>query len=1122
MKKFKRVCAVILCIMMVIPTMAFSASAAESPWIFLGGKFSSNATTIIFDGDKVRDTGFTFTENENGGIDVHSPSYEEAAGVYGVSLLSNKNKTTLDNLSVVITPGDTFDATRDSFGFSDRLSIMFSENAVTELSRKEEGTGSYIGLYNYEMVGTNGIRHLMPKEGNSLVVSVNNTYDGYDGQIFSDVAIVKGDGEFEDYNDHRPGYRWVFTGETVGDKVTSEFLRVDVSRGLVFEIIPDTTLGFKVSVNGNEYFSGKSIKYFPIDVDNSFVKKRADIDLSNLVGVQGYLAIGSCAAFKNALDYTVEKINGYDAATWAGEAPAEHTHSFNVTEKEVECLSDGIEYVECECGQHYIRKNTKQTGHIWATNKDPIFRDWGYSFTDTYWSENITNTFRTYTFVEYPTCTETGLNHKVCSVCGESEDDILPARNHQAFYIKKDDKQNGKNKIYYANRWGDWEITTPATATTKGVKTRTCFMCGATETMEYSKWDDQEDINDKWYVSGETTISRSNGNLTGKVIYTAVNTDGKRVKTVVGEDGSISLLDAAAQTGVLDATTSYNNITKITSRNQSDLNGFSATVQMIPVNGKYADSINFIWTNKYDNYKYAGQYSAGSFSKSQGSTIEDSRFGYLWDYYIPGEEYSFVVTLMDGLNLWDQYFYGTMNDNIYDVAFYGSICRGNLWNVKYSETGINLETYDNEKIAIDASEPISVQTNYCYDEDECVPDILSFDLNGLRVFALEMNASQSYEKIYHFSTCGFAAGAGSKTSSFKLIDVCGQRAKDFVSFENTEDCEHEWGEYVWNTKVVIRDGKYTIINDEPDCITEGSKISTCSKCEATRKLIIPAKGHDFGNDDIIKSPTCTSDGIGMHYCKVWFLSDKGINTPCSDIEYFLIKSKGHKFGEWEIVEEATDDKDGLKKRTCEICLEVEEEKIPALNPVIENPFKDLPKGKWYTDPALWCYAKGYLTGLSDTVFGPDNKLTRAQFVQILAKVSNADLDSIEYKDTFKDVPEGKWYTNAVLWASENGVTSGLGNGLFGTANYVTREQLATFLYSYSKKAGCDVDAKADITDYEDYSSVSTWARDSLAWAVNAKLIASTSTEAKILSPKNIATRGQAAVIIKALCLNVLK
>ena len=183
------------------------------------------------------------------------------------------------------------------------------------------------------------------------------------------------------------------------------------------------------------------------------------------------------------------------------------------------------------------------------------------------------------------------------------------------------------------------------------------------------------------------------------------------------------------------------------------------------------------------------------------------------------------------------------------------------------------------------------------------------------------------------------------------------------------------------------------------------------------------------------------------------------------------------------------------------------------------PFVDVAGGTWYTDAVAYCYTNNYASGVTYARFQPDSELTRAQFVQILAKVEGVDLSTVAYKDTFKDVPKGKWFTNAILWAADFGVTGGIGNGLFGPNDKVTREQLASFMRTYAQKKGKNVSKTADITKYADYAQVSGWAREPLAWAVKAGVIGGTS--ATTLSPKNTATRAQVVVMIKAFCENVL-
>ena len=113
---------------------------------------------------------------------------------------------------------------------------------------------------------------------------------------------------------------------------------------------------------------------------------------------------------------------------------------------------------------------------------------------------------------------------------------------------------------------------------------------------------------------------------------------------------------------------------------------------------------------------------------------------------------------------------------------------------------------------------------------------------------------------------------------------------------------------------------------------------------------------------------------------------------------------------------------------------------------------------------------------------------------------------------FSDVPAGQWYSAAVKWAAEAGVTSGIGGGKFGLGGKVTREQLAKFLMNYAEMRGASTEARADLSAYSDAASVSDWATDAVAFAVAEGLIGSTSASAKVLSPGRVAVRSEIAKI----------
>ena len=111
-----------------------------------------------------------------------------------------------------------------------------------------------------------------------------------------------------------------------------------------------------------------------------------------------------------------------------------------------------------------------------------------------------------------------------------------------------------------------------------------------------------------------------------------------------------------------------------------------------------------------------------------------------------------------------------------------------------------------------------------------------------------------------------------------------------------------------------------------------------------------------------------------------------------------------------------------------------------------NPFLDVPASAYYADAVLWAVEKGITKGLTPTAFGPNKVCTRAQIVSLLWNA--ADRPSASIDNPFLDVPAGKYYEEAVLWAVEAGVTKGVSPVIFSPNAQCTRAQIACFLYNF--------------------------------------------------------------------------
>ncbi len=110
------------------------------------------------------------------------------------------------------------------------------------------------------------------------------------------------------------------------------------------------------------------------------------------------------------------------------------------------------------------------------------------------------------------------------------------------------------------------------------------------------------------------------------------------------------------------------------------------------------------------------------------------------------------------------------------------------------------------------------------------------------------------------------------------------------------------------------------------------------------------------------------------------------------------------------------------------------------------PFADVKAGSYYYDAVLWAVEQGITKGTSDTAFSPDATCTRAQIVTFLWRANGSP--AVSGNSAFTDVAADAYYAAAVTWAEKNGVTGGIGGGLFGSNNNCTRAQIVTFLYQY--------------------------------------------------------------------------
>lgn len=175
---------------------------------------------------------------------------------------------------------------------------------------------------------------------------------------------------------------------------------------------------------------------------------------------------------------------------------------------------------------------------------------------------------------------------------------------------------------------------------------------------------------------------------------------------------------------------------------------------------------------------------------------------------------------------------------------------------------------------------------------------------------------------------------------------------------------------------------------------------------------------------------------------------------------------------------------------------------------VSDIFIDVAPNAWYKDAVQYAYDNGLMTGVSANEFAPDATTTRGMIVSMLAR-----LEGVESANDagFADV-EGEWYATAVNWAASVGVVNGYEDNTFRPNDAISREQLAAILMNYAAYKGEDVSARASLDAYSDAENVSTWATDTMSWAVAEGYI--TGMTADTLQPQGSATRAQVAAILE--------
>jgi len=180
----------------------------------------------------------------------------------------------------------------------------------------------------------------------------------------------------------------------------------------------------------------------------------------------------------------------------------------------------------------------------------------------------------------------------------------------------------------------------------------------------------------------------------------------------------------------------------------------------------------------------------------------------------------------------------------------------------------------------------------------------------------------------------------------------------------------------------------------------------------------------------------------------------------------------------------------------------------------KNPFTDVKENDWFYASVKYAYENDLMKGISNTEFAPDSEVTRAMFVTVIYRMENEPQTG---KCAFTDVESGSYYENAVAWANENGIVSGISEEFFAPNEPITREQMATIIYRYAAFKEYDITTSSN-TSYTDNDDISDYAKDAVIWSAE-KSVMTGNTDGSF-APKANTTRAQVASVFMRMVENL--
>lgn len=337
------------------------------------------------------------------------------------------------------------------------------------------------------------------------------------------------------------------------------------------------------------------------------------------------------------------------------------------------------------------------------------------------------------------------------------------------------------------------------------------------------------------------------------------------------------------------------------------------------------------------------------------------------------------------------------------------------------------------------------------------------------------------EEPYKYYT-DYTTGA-TCTEGAKAVHVCHACGAEY-SKELSPALGHSFGEYIPDNKA--------------SCTEPGTETAVCTVCGEKDTVLIEGSALGHKEETIPGyAPSCLADG----------LTDGKRCAVCGEttLAQTAIPALGHSWDGGTVTKAPTTTEAGELTYTCEVCGETKTEEISGI-PAPE--FEDVPVGSWYYEPAAWAAYKGITSGVTETQFAPAQGCTRAQAVTFLWRAAG-EPEPERTDCPFEDVGENAYYRDAVLWAAEQGITSGTGEGEFSPNAVCTRAQIAAFIWRWMGEP-----ESGGKLPFEDAPS-EAWYAPAVAWAVETGVTSGVSADS--FAPNSTCTRAQIVTFLYRAC-----